>query len=173
MAVLTASEAGGENAIAFLDLIGWSEGTTTNPATQNDGYDVIVTGDDHKFNIFVEYDTHPFMDGRSPVVLRHDADGKPTLKSDASGRYQIMLKSWRDYLPILHLPDFSPRSQDLFAIRQMKERGAFRFFNTGEIASAIHACSNIWASFPGNNYGQGGKPLDVLLTKFAALKGVS
>ena len=54
---------------AFLDLIAWSEGTSTSPVTQNQGYDVIVTGVDGPA-VFTDYSDHPFADGRAPVVVR-------------------------------------------------------------------------------------------------------
>ena len=46
MARLSESRAGSRNALAFLDMLAWSEGTSTSPATAMDGYDVIVTGID-------------------------------------------------------------------------------------------------------------------------------
>jgi muramidase (phage lysozyme) len=43
----------------------------------------------------------------------------------------------------------------------------------GEIAGVINACSNIWTSFPGNNYGQGGHSLETLVAKYHSLLGVA
>jgi muramidase (phage lysozyme) len=48
----------------------------------------------------------------------------------------------------------------------MKERGAVALVEAGNIQGAIEACSNIWASFPGNSYGQGGHSMDTLLAKY-------
>lgn len=171
MAVITAEIAGGANVLRFLDLVAWSEGTSDSPATRNDGYDVIVTGHDAVPNTFTDYGDHPFDKGRAPIVLRVDkATGKPTLESDASGRYQIMLRTWRAYHPMLGLADFSPESQDLIACRLIRERGAIHMLAAGDISGAIHACSNIWASLPGNDYAQGGKPISALLQKFSQLR---
>ena len=54
---------------AFLDLIAYSEGTSTSSVTKNDGYDVIVTGVDGP-SIFTDYSDHPFANGGSVVVRR-------------------------------------------------------------------------------------------------------
>ena len=43
------------NRRAFLDMLAYSEGTSTSPATKDRGYDVIVTGIDGKPEIFTDY----------------------------------------------------------------------------------------------------------------------
>lgn len=171
MAVITAEDAGGKNVLPFLDLLAWSEGTSLSPATQNDGYDVIVTGYDGTPNIFTDFSDHPFDGGRDPIVVRIDREtGKPVLRSDASGRYQVMLATWRTYHPCLGLADFSPQSQDRIACRLIRERGAIPMLAAGDVVGAIHACANIWASLPGNDYEQGGKRLPALVQRYAALR---
>jgi len=157
---------------AFLSLIAWSEGTSTSTLTQNNGYDVIVTGLDGPA-IFTDYSDHPFAPqfNRAPVVFRLPAI--PANTSTAAGRYQILYHWWKIYRVNLKLPDFSPASQDAYAIEQLKERGAVALIGTGDIQAAIAACSNIWASFPGNQYGQGGHTMDTLLSKFAELNSTA
>jgi muramidase (phage lysozyme) len=54
------------NLRAFLDMLAFSEGTATSPATKDRGYDVIVTGVDGKPEIMTSYSTHPFAGGRRP-----------------------------------------------------------------------------------------------------------
>ncbi len=39
----------------------------------------------------------------------------------------------------------------------------------GRIDDAIRKCSNIWASFPGNNYGQNPHKLDKLIAEWNRL----
>lgn len=151
---------------AFLDLIAWSEGTSTSPVTQNDGYDVIVTGVDGPAT-FSDYSNHPFAGGRAAVVVRN----QPLLASTASGRYQLMLHWWEPYKTMLNLPDFSPASQDAIAVQQIKERGGLAKIEAGDIAGAIAACSNIWASLPGNDYGQGGHSMQALLERYSTITG--
>ncbi len=70
----------------------------------------------------------------------------------------------------MHLPDFSPENQDAVAIQQIKERGALPMIEAGDIAGAIAACSNIWASLPGNDYEQpGGHTVEALLAEYDRL----
>ena len=86
--------------------------------------------------------------------------------SSAAGRYQLLARYWRVYKEQLELKDFSPQSQDAVALRQIEERQAIDKIISGDVQGAIEACSNIWASFPGNSYGQGGKSMDELLEKY-------
>ncbi len=150
---------------AFLDLIGWSEGTSTSPITQNDGYDVIVTGINGPSR-FSDYSDHPFAKGGA--VQWHS---NPDEFSTAAGRYQILARYWNVYKGQLNLRDFSPASQDAVALQMMKERKAIPLIEAKDIDSAIIACSSAWASFPGNNYGQGGHNLSVLVEKYVELFG--
>lgn len=69
MAKITAQQAGGTNVVAFLDMLAWSEGTSTSPATKNQGYDVIVTGADRAPEIFTDYSVHPFSRGRKSKAI--------------------------------------------------------------------------------------------------------
>ena len=153
---------------AFLDLIAWSEGTSTSPITQNNGYDVIVTGINGPSR-FSDYSDHPFAKGGA-VQWQLD----PPEFSTAAGRYQILARYWNVYKGQLNLRDFSPASQDAVALQMMKERKAIPLIMLGEdihIAAAITACSSAWASFPGNNYGQGGHNMSVLVEKYKELFG--
>jgi muramidase (phage lysozyme) len=165
MAVITAAEAGGESLVRFLDLVAFSEGTSANPLTvsvsKRDGYDVIVSGVDGP-EIFTDFSDHPFAHGRPAKFVRSSG-----LRSTAAGRYQLLLRFWRAYQPMLHLADFSPLSQDKVALRQIAERHADKLILEGKLEEAIAACSPIWASMPGNDYGQGGKSLEALLGKWA------
>jgi len=149
---------------AFLSLIARAEGTSSHPLTKNDGYDVIVTGDvaagEVGLEIFDVYQFHPFESGRPAKIIRTQPD---VLRSSASGRYQLELHWWLAYKNILGLKDFSPASQDAVALRQISERGGLRMLVSGDVQGAIKACSNIWASFPGNTYGQPQKELAQLV----------
>lgn len=137
------------NLKAFLDMIAVSEGTSTSPATNCNGYDVIVTGIDGKPEVFTSFKDHPFAGGRKSKVINSKG-----LTSNASGRYQFMLKDWSHYKRTLALPDFSAVSQDAWAVQLIRERGALHMIEAGNVATAIARVSNLWASLPGAGYGQ-------------------
>ena len=136
------------NRKAFLDMIGRSEGTSNSLATANEGYDVIVTGVDGEPEVFTDYSDHPFVD-RKPKQIN-----KSGLYSSAAGKYQILFKFWPYYKRMLKLQDFSPASQDKVALQLIKECKALDDIDNGKIPAAISKCSRIWASLPGNSYGQ-------------------
>jgi muramidase (phage lysozyme) len=79
------------------------------------------------------------------------------------------------YFPVyklrLGLPDFSPVSQDLIAIAQIKERKSFTLIQEGELASAMALCAATWASLPGSPYGQHTNQFEALLTVYLAHGG--
>ncbi|WP_017773855.1 glycoside hydrolase family 104 protein [Paraburkholderia kururiensis] len=141
---ITPDQAGGANRCAFLDMIGISEGTVTDPVTQDDGYDILVTGMNGPQR-FASYADHP------DILVTVNTSG---LQSTAAGRYQLLHRYWVAYKAQLNLPDFSPVSQDLVALQQIRERGALPHIDAGNFAHAVLLCSNIWASLPGNGYGQ-------------------
>lgn len=129
------------NVAAFLDMIAHSEGTDSGrQLTKDRGYDVIVGG-----ALFSNYTDHP----RKLVPLP-----KLNIKSTAAGRYQLLARYFDAYRNQLGLKDFSPLSQDLIAIQQIRERGALGTIHAGEFAKAVHLVKNIWASLPGAGYGQ-------------------
>lgn len=167
MARISESLAGGRNALAFLDMIAWGEGTSTSPATGLDGYDVIVTGIDRKPEVFKDFTDHPFAKGRVSKVINSKG-----LTSNASGRYQQMLKDWPHYKALLKLSDFSPISQDLVALQHIRECRALPDVLAGRIDTAISKCRNIWASLPGAGYGQREHRLEDLLRQYRLAGGV-
>lgn len=116
MAKLSESRAGSRNALAFLEMLAWAEGTSTSSATAMNGYDVIVTGIDKKPEVFKDFTDHPFSRGRKSKVINSLG-----LTSNASGRYQQMLKDWPHYRTLLKLPDFSPISQYQLALQHIRE----------------------------------------------------
>lgn len=166
MARLSTAQAGSRNALAFLDMLAWSEGTSTSPATALDGYDVIVTGIDRKPEVFTDFGDHPFAKGRRSKVINSKG-----LTSNASGRYQQMLKDWPYYRTLLALPDFSPISQDLLALQHIRECRALPDVHAGRVETAIAKCRNIWASLPGAGYGQREHQLGDLIQQYRLAGG--
>lgn len=150
---------------AFLDLIAFSEGTSTHPDTTNDGYDVIVTGVDGR-HTFRDYSAHPFESGRRPIVVREQPK---QLLSTASGRYQYILCTWQALAARNALTVFSPQNQDIATLQLLFDHDCSTLILSGHVDAAIAKLSTIWASFPGNLFGQGGKTLDTLLDNYARL----
>jgi muramidase (phage lysozyme) len=148
---------------AFLSLIAWSEGTSTHPLTKDDGYDVIVTGVNGR-EVFVNYADHPFQH-RGPQIVRRE----PLLQSTAAGRYQILLRVWRHYTQSLGLAGFGHKTQDTIALQLIKERIPLDRIAAGNIEDVIRACANCWASFPGNDYSQGGHTIETLTAQYRVL----
>lgn len=141
MTQITPQQAGGVNVVAFLDMLAWSEGTDNGRQPTNDrGYDVLVGG-----GLFRGYADHP----RVVVDL-------PRLKiqSTAAGRYQLLRRYYDAYKKTLGLKDFSPLSQDLIALQQIRERRALPLIQAGKVEEAIKAVRKTWASLPGAGYGQ-------------------
>ncbi|WP_323117744.1 glycoside hydrolase family 24 protein [Burkholderia alba] len=156
-----------QNRKAFLDMLAVAEGTSISPATRNDGYDVIVTGIDGRPEIFTDYSTHPFERGRASKLINSRG-----LTSNASGRYQFMLKDWSHYRRLLNLSDFGPDSQDSWAIQLIKEHGALGLIDSGNFDLAVYKVRNLWASLPGAGYEQPEHSLGALRQVYLKKGGV-
>ncbi len=155
-------------------MLAVSEGTSTSPATKRDGYDVIVTGIDRTPEIFTDFSAHPFAGGRKSKVINRSG-----LTSNASGRYQFMLKDWAHYRKQLNLGDkalypegaFGPAAQDAWAIQLIRERGALPLIDMGRFDLAVKRVKNLWASLPGAGYGQPEHKLAKLQDAYKAAGG--
>lgn len=137
---MTAEQAGGQNVLAFMNTIAFTEGTDNNRQKTNCfGYDVIVGGE-----LFTDFKDHPNK------LVKLNAN----LSSTAAGRYQILYRFWVIYKKQLNLPDFSPFSQDLYCRNILKEQRAIEPLLNGDFELAIKRTNNIWASLPDSPYGQ-------------------
>ncbi|MDH2022931.1 glycoside hydrolase family 104 protein [Stenotrophomonas sp. GD03680] len=155
---ITPAAAGGVNVCAFLSMLAWSEGTDNGKQpTKDRGYDVIVGG-----QLFKSYADHP----RVLVDLP-----KLKIQSTAAGRYQLLRRYFDAYKKTLGLKDFSPLSQDLIALQQIRERHALPLIQAGKIEDAIKAVRKIWASLPGAGYGQHEQKLADLLAVYSRAGG--
>ena len=147
---------------AMLDLINYSEGTGA-------GYGTIVKG------VVKKSPYYPELIGQRNVVIT-DFSRFPEISADygpdwstAAGRYQINSITWKDF----GRGDFSPRSQDLAAVRIMIKENMVESLLNGNIKQAIFAGgTQRWMSFPfdetGNSAapGQHAKPVNELLNKY-------
>lgn len=153
MPFISPQQAGGKNVCAFLDMIAYSEGTDNGrQRTNHNGYDVLVGG-----GLFTGFADHP----RKLVALP-----KLGIKSTAAGRYQLLSRYYDAYKKQLGLKDFSPLSQDLIAIQQIRERRALPLIQAGQFEQAVSQVRNIWASLPGAGYGQHEQKIANLLAAY-------
>lgn len=145
----------GQNLRAFLDMIAVSElgQRMLNDPKSDDGYKIIVGSVPGSMYVFNDYADHP----RKRVFIK-------SIKtySTAAGRYQLLSRYFDAYKKQLQLPDFSPVSQDLIAIQQIREQKALSLINDGKFAEAVKRVSNIWASLPESPYGQHTNDMDAL-----------
>ncbi|WP_394540184.1 glycoside hydrolase family 104 protein [Lysobacter enzymogenes] len=155
MARLLVEQAGGENVVAFLDMIAHAEGVERFSVIG--GYDVLVGGDR-----FTDFAKHP----RLPVWLP-----KYRIHSTAAGRYQFLWRTWNSLQVRLDLPDFGPASQDRAAIELLRENGSLADIKKGWISSAVRKSRKTWASLPNAGYGQRELPLEALLAVYQKAGG--
>lgn len=141
------------NRQAFLDMISKSEGTF---GKGDNGYNVLVGG-----GLFTGYKDHP----RRHIQVRLG------LWSTAAGRYQLLEKYYDHYRSTLNLPDFSPHSQDMIALQQIRECKALPNIDSGNIHAAIEKTAHIWASLPGAGYDQHENKYSTLMADYVASGG--
>jgi muramidase (phage lysozyme) len=158
MPVITPQQAGGANRVAFLDVIANSEIGPALLAVTDNGYNVLVGSTPSNPLTFPSYVAQP-------DILNH------ALNSTAAGRYQLLYRYWLSYSKMLNLPDFSPLSQDKIALQQIRECNALPDIDAGNFAHAVALCSRIWASLPGNDYGQHQNTIALLQGYYTAAGG--
>ena len=155
------------NRDAFLDMLAASEGTSSSRLTACKGYDVIVTGLDGEPEVFTDFSQHPFASGRASKAINSKG-----LTSNASGRYQFMLRDWAHYKKQLNLADFGPAAQDAWALQLIRERGALPLIDMGQFALAVTRVANLWASLPGAGYKQPEHSMEKLQAAYKTAGGV-
>ena len=135
---------------AFLDTIAYAEGTY---GKGDNGYNIKFGG-----STFSDYSKHP----DDCVTFKLPGLGRRC--STAAGRYQIM------NFNATKMPDFSPKSQDLWTLNKLKQINALKQIDSGNISKAIALSCSTWASFPCYNgdkkgrYNQPVKPLPDLIS---------
>lgn len=159
---ISAHEAGGTNALAFLETIAHSELGAALLAASDNGYDVLVGSTAAHPLLFHSYADHPRVKVHLPRL---------GIDSTAAGRYQLLARYFDVYKAQLHLTDFSPLSQDKIAIQQIRECRALPAIIAGDFETAVTRCAHIWASLPGAGYGQHENQLHQLLAYYTAAGG--
>lgn len=108
-------------------------------------YDIIFGG-----QRFTDFSHHPNI--RVPIP------GSPGLVSTAAGRYQFLFSTWTTYQNKLHLPDFSPESQDKAAwalaradYHTRTHRDLLSDLKNGELDKIGPGLHDTWTSLPGGS----------------------
>jgi muramidase (phage lysozyme) len=91
--------------------------------------------------------------------------------STAAGAYQILYRTWGDFIASQGPHDFSPDSQDLCARWLISRRGAMADVEAGRLEAAIAKCNKEWASLPGSPYGQPTRDMAYCRAKFRQAGG--
>ncbi len=146
------------NLSAFLRVIRAGE------SSQSDDAYTVMYGGSH----FDSFDDHPRQAFKSPWGW-----------TSAAGAYQAMCAvpgkvktdTWGDFIRSAGPHDFSPESQDKFAVWCIKRRGALDDVLAGRIETAVQKCAKEWASLPGSPYGQPTRTLQQALATYAAYGG--
>lgn len=167
-----APEQGAVNVKAFLDAIGWAEGTDG-----AGGYRALYGSRSDRVSVFDSFADHPAALGWPGVRLTNEqcagAGFGPGCVSTAAGRYQIIRPTWERVAARLALADFTPASQDAAAIELIREAGALELVIAGRLADAARAVRRVWASMPGAGYaGQGERTLLALTDAYRRAGGL-
>lgn len=150
------------NIRAFLNVVRACEGTSG-----SDGYKAlfgygVIAG--RTFESFADHPRKSFPYGGSTT--------------SAAGAYQILAGTWDTYKKAAGCSDFSPTSQDKFAVyllsnvREYNGVSAYDHLMAGRLTHALLACAKEWASLPTSTYNQPTKTLDFVVKTFKASGGV-
>lgn len=156
------------NIQAILRVIRLGESNATDPRA----YQALFGWKPGNDRVFTSFADHP-----KQAFQFRTRDGK-LLWTSAAGAYQAMcaipgrtkVDTWGDFQRSNGPTDFSPYSQDKFAVWCLDRRGALGYALMGDIEQVVIKCSYEWASFPGNNYDQGGKKMEDLVDAFHRFK---
>ncbi len=155
---ITPEQAGNHNRCAFLDMIAVSEVGTPLLAESDGGYNVLVGSTPAHPLLFESYGDHPNV---------YNAQ----CNSTAAGRYQLLYRWWKPYRALLHLADFSPVSQDLVALQQIRECHALPDIDAGQFGAAVVKVAHLWASLPGSGWKQHENELSQLQAAYVRAGG--
>ena len=154
------------NRDAFLKMIKKSEGVDK---IGDNGYNVLFGSTVEHPKLFPtladgtpDYRDHPRQEFEIPRL---------GIKTSAAGAFQIEMHQFDFYKHSLKLPDFGHASQIAIAMEMIKECQALPDIDAGNLDAAVAACAHIWASLPGNNYGQRENAMSVLTQYFTESGG--
>ncbi len=151
---------------AFLYMIRCSEHVFPRDVVDDMCYWIFFGG-----TYFEDQSDHPMLTGEKKGIpldtCRAAGFASGVCVSTAAGAYQIIVPTWRRVrAQAPALPDFTQASQDEAATRLLRECGAYPYIVTGDITTAIHKASKLWASLPGSTAQQNPKSEAFALARY-------
>lgn len=130
--------------------------------------------------LFTSYDDHPILTGEllkaqlPPEMCRAAGFASGVCYSTAAGAYQAIVPTWNEIrAEEPRLPDFSPDSQDRFAVRLLRRTGALAALLRDDVDTALRLASPKWASLPYSTAQQNPRSLAHVLSVYESyLQGV-
>lgn len=87
--------------------------------------------------------------------------------STAAGAYQIIYSSWSEYVDRTGAHDFSPASQDGWALWTIgRKKGAMAAIDSGNVSGFVNKLNGIWQSLPGGAQQRKGYNMGAAESKF-------
>lgn len=121
---------------------------------------------------YILYGGGHFSDDSAHPNIRVPFWNPKTQKQDfstAAGAYQINFPTWsKEIQPALHLPDFTPASQDAAALFLLRKLGVLSALSNDNIPLAFAKASGRWASLPGSTAQQNPQTLTAALNAYSS-----
>ena len=163
------------NVAAFLLTIRESEDGYMTPDANR--YQMFYGG-----SLFTNMADHPCITGEKARIQLPDhfcagAGLNPPCYSSAAGAYQINVPTWNSFRVDMgdgygYLADFTPKNQDLAALRIARGTGALDSLEAGSFTTAVAQASKRWASLAGSTSGQAQHDIGTLLSWFQGAGGL-
>lgn len=125
------------NESAWLAVISACEGTVG-----DEGYRALFGWRPGNGKTFASFADHPRQ------YFAYTQQDGTTVQTSAAGKYQATYTTWLDFIRERGAHDFSPASQDAFALWLTDVCGATDDVHAGRLRAAIDKCGGRWASLP-------------------------
>lgn len=149
-----------QNVSAFLAMIRAAEGTAG-----PDGYQALFGYRPGNGKLFYSFEDHPRQ-----VFSFTQTNGKVN-RTSAAGAYQITAPTWDSYKQAAGVSDFTPESQDTFAVYLIERKSALEDVQAGRFDLAVSKVAAVWASLPGSPYPQHTRSQDFVRQAFVSAGG--
>ncbi len=126
------------NRRAFLEgVLAGCEGTQG-----EEGYRALFGWKPGNGMVFTSFADHP------RIFFDYTQKDGTVVRTSAAGKYQATWTTWQDFIRERGPHDFTPASQDEFALWLIKKCGALDDVDRGRLRAAIDKCGGRWASLP-------------------------